>query len=63
MVPHEHLDMGYTDYQPKVAEIHSLALDEAMQMIDRRPSFVTAPTDSGVSSSSWRGGFRSNASG
>ena len=39
VVPHEHLDIGYTDYPPKVAEIQSRVLDEAMDMIQRHPDF------------------------
>ena len=39
MVPHVHIDVGFTDYQPKVAEIQSRLLDEAMQMIQDHPDF------------------------
>ena len=39
VVPHTHLDMGYTDYQAKVAEIQSRQLDEAMDMIREHPDF------------------------
>ncbi len=39
VVPHEHLDLGYTDYQAKVAEVHSRVLDEAMQLTRSHPDF------------------------
>jgi len=39
LVPHTHLDVGYTDYQAKVAEAQSRILDEAMQMIHDHPDF------------------------
>ena len=39
IVPHEHIDVGYTDYQAKVSEIQSRVLDEAMDMIKEHPDF------------------------
>jgi alpha-mannosidase len=39
MVPHVHLDVGYTDYQAKVAVIHSRILDEAMDLTAEHPAF------------------------
>lgn len=39
IVPHEHIDVGYTDYQSKVSEIQSRVLDEAMDMIREDPDF------------------------
>ena len=39
IVSHEHLDVGYTDYQPKVSEIQSRVLDEAMDMIRDHPDY------------------------
>jgi hypothetical protein len=39
MVPHVHLDVGYTDYQAKVSAIHSRILDEAMDLTAEHPSF------------------------
>jgi hypothetical protein len=39
MVSHEHIDVGYTDYQPKVSEIQSRVLDEAMDMIAAHPDY------------------------
>ncbi|MBI3416458.1 MAG: hypothetical protein HY043_14275 [Verrucomicrobia bacterium] len=39
VAPHEHLDIGYTDYAPKVAEIQSRSVDEAIEMIERNPDF------------------------
>lgn len=39
VVPHIHIDVGYSDYQEKVAEIQSRVLDEAMQMVRDHPDF------------------------
>lgn len=39
VVPNEHLDLGYTDYQAKVAEVHARVLDEAMDLIGKYPDF------------------------
>ena len=43
VVPHEHLDIGYTDYQMKVAEVQSRAIDEAMELIRQHPDFRYSP--------------------
>src|ERR1044071_9284455 len=32
MVPHEHLDVGYSDFQTKLAEMHSRVIDEAVHL-------------------------------
>ena len=39
VAPNVHLDVGYSDYVPKVAEIHSRAVDEVMAMIHENPDF------------------------
>ena len=39
LIPHVHLDIGYTDYQAKVAAIHARILDEAMDLADKHPGF------------------------
>ncbi len=39
MVPHEHLDVGYSDFQTKLAELHSRIIDEALEMSAARPEF------------------------
>ncbi len=39
LVPHIHLDVGYSDYQPKVAAIQDRAMDEAMDFAARVPGF------------------------
>jgi alpha-mannosidase len=39
VVPNEHLDVGYTDYQAKVAEVHARVIDEAMELIAKNPNF------------------------
>ena len=39
VVPNEHLDVGYTDFVAKVAEVHSRVIDEAMQLIANFPDF------------------------
>lgn len=40
LVPHIHVDVGYSDYQPKVAAIQSRVMDEAMDLASRHPGFV-----------------------
>jgi alpha-mannosidase len=39
MVPHEHLDVGYSDFQTKLAELHSRIIDEALDMNAEHPEF------------------------
>jgi alpha-mannosidase len=39
LVPHVHLDVGYTDYQAKVSTIQSRILDEAMDLVVQHPAF------------------------
>ena len=39
VVPHVHLDIGYTDYQAKAAEIQSRILDEALQLTHDHPDY------------------------
>lgn len=39
LVPHIHVDVGYSDYQPKVAAIQSRSIDEAMDMMEHHPEF------------------------
>jgi hypothetical protein len=39
LVPHIHLDIGYSDYQAKVAAIQSRVIDEAMDMTQSHPDF------------------------
>jgi hypothetical protein len=39
LVPHEHLDVGYSDFQTKLAELHSRIIDEALEMTAARPEF------------------------
>ena len=39
LVPHIHLDVGYSDYQPKVAAIQDRAMDEAMDFAAQVPAF------------------------
>ena len=43
VVPHVHVDVGYSDYQEKVAEIQSRELDEAMELIHAHPHFRFSP--------------------
>ncbi len=43
VMPNEHLDVGYTDYQSKVAEIHSRVVDEVLHMIQENPQFKYSP--------------------
>jgi alpha-mannosidase len=39
LVPHEHLDVGYSDFQTKLSELHSRVIDEAMEMSKEYPEF------------------------
>jgi len=39
LIPHEHLDIGFTDYPAKVAELHSQSIDQAMDLISKTPNF------------------------
>jgi alpha-mannosidase len=39
LIPHEHLDVGFTDYSAKVAELHSQSIDQAMGLISKTPDF------------------------
>jgi hypothetical protein len=43
VVPHVHVDVGYSDYQEKVAEIQSRELDEAIDFIRQYPAFRFSP--------------------
>ncbi len=62
LVPHTHLDVGYTDYQAKVAEVQSRTLDEAMQMIHDHPDFRFSPDGFWCVRSSWRSARTSRSS-
>jgi hypothetical protein len=37
-VPHAHLDIGYTDFQPKVAEVHSRNIDKLLTYLPKHPN-------------------------
>ncbi|MBU6402507.1 MAG: hypothetical protein KGS61_19475, partial [Verrucomicrobia bacterium] len=37
--PNEHLDVGYTDYRAKVAEVHARDMDELMTVLRRHPGY------------------------
>ncbi|HJQ30780.1 MAG TPA: glycoside hydrolase family 38 C-terminal domain-containing protein, partial [Pyrinomonadaceae bacterium] len=39
LVPHEHLDVGYSDFQTKLAELHSRIIDEALDLNREHPEF------------------------
>ncbi|HEY9286110.1 MAG TPA: polysaccharide lyase family protein [Pyrinomonadaceae bacterium] len=39
MVPHEHLDVGYSDFQTKLAELHSRIINEAIDLNGEHPEF------------------------
>jgi hypothetical protein len=39
IIPHEHLDIGFTDYAAKIAELHSQSIDAAMDLIKKTPDF------------------------
>jgi alpha-mannosidase len=37
LAPHEHLDVGYTDYRGKVTEVHDRNVDKLVDLIKRHP--------------------------
>lgn len=37
--PNEHLDIGYTDYRAKVAEVHARCMDQLLKTLAAHPSF------------------------
>lgn len=39
VVPHEHLDIGFTDYREKVAELQSESIDGVLDLIPQHPDF------------------------
>jgi hypothetical protein len=39
MVPHIHLDVGFTDYQAKVGVVQARAIDEALDFVAKYPNF------------------------
>ncbi|TCO55889.1 polysaccharide lyase family protein [Actinocrispum wychmicini] len=39
LIPHVHLDLGYTDYQGKVVELHSRNLDRALEILRGTPDY------------------------
>jgi len=39
LAPNLHLDVGYSDYVPKVAELQSRTVDEAIAMVQQNPAF------------------------
>ena len=39
VVPHEHLDIGFTDYPEKVAELHSESVDGVLDILKKVPDF------------------------
>lgn len=59
IVPHEHLDVGFTDYAAKVAELHSQSVDDAITIMQKTPDFRWTLDGSWVASQYLAG--RSNA--
>ena len=39
VIPHEHLDIGFTDYPEKVAELHSQSIDGVLEIFPSNPDF------------------------
>ena len=39
IVPHIHVDVGYSDYQAKISAIQARTIDEAMDMLAKNPDF------------------------
>src|SRR4029077_17973463 len=55
IIPHEHLDVGFTDYAAKVAELHSQSVDAAMDLIRKTPDFRWTLDGSWVASEYMKG--------
>src|SRR5579885_497042 len=54
IIPHEHLDVGFTDYAAKVAELHSQSVDGAIDLIRRTPDFRWTLDGSWVATAYWK---------
>jgi len=39
IVPHEHLDIGFTDYRSKVGELQSRSIDQVLELLPKHPEF------------------------
>ena len=39
IVPHEHLDVGFTDYRSKVGELQSRSIDQVLDLLPKYPEF------------------------
>lgn len=39
IVPHEHLDVGFTDYRSKVGELQSRSIDQVLELLPKHPEF------------------------
>ncbi len=39
IVPHEHLDIGFTDYREKVAELQAQSIDGVLDLLPKHPEF------------------------
>lgn len=37
--PHEHMDVGYTDYRAKVAELHARNADQLLNVLEQHPDY------------------------
>ncbi|MHB8717574.1 MAG: glycoside hydrolase family 38 N-terminal domain-containing protein [Candidatus Dormibacteria bacterium] len=42
LIPHVHLDLGYTDHQGKVLELHSRNVERTLDLLDARPDYAFA---------------------
>lgn len=40
LLPHVHLDLGYTDFQAKVAEVHTRNVDRVLGILEREPAYA-----------------------
>ena len=53
LAPHAHLDIGFTDYQAKIAEIHNRNVDGLLDEIDAHPDMRFNLDGSWIVSSTW----------
>lgn len=55
VVPHEHLDVGYTDDEAKIAELQTRVLEDAMDLSEQRSGFSFTVDGQWVVEEYWRG--------
>ncbi|HLJ88336.1 MAG TPA: polysaccharide lyase family protein, partial [Candidatus Angelobacter sp.] len=53
VIPHEHLDIGFTDYPEKVAELHSQTIDGVLDLFSSHPDLPGSPGFRWTMDGSW----------